>query len=44
VWEVAGSSLGPDAIVGGASHPVRQLARLSPPNMPHILNSKFIYN
>ena len=42
VREVAGSRLGRDTKLGGVFHPARQLARFSPPNIPYILNSKFI--
>ena len=42
VREVGGYNPGRDAIIGGNFHPTRQLARFSPPNMPYIVNSKFI--
>jgi len=44
VWEVGGSNPDRGTTVGGVFHPTRSLARLSPPNMPYIVNSKFIYN
>jgi len=34
--------VGSGTIVGGAFHPTRQLVRFSPPNMPYLVNSKFI--
>jgi len=40
--KVASSPIGRDTIVGGVLHPARQLTRFSPPNMPYIVNSKFI--
>ena len=42
VWEVGGSNPSRGNIVG-VFHPTRQLARFSPPNMPSIVKSKFIY-
>ena len=39
VLEVGASNPGHDTIVvGGLSHPTRQLARYSPPKMPYIVN------
>ena len=38
VREVPGSRHGRGTIVGGVFHVARQLARLSPPNMPYIRN------
>jgi len=44
VMEVGGSDPGRDTIVQGVFHPTRQLERFSPPNMPYIVNSKFMQN
>jgi len=42
VQETGGLNPGSGNIVGGVYHPTRQLARFSPPNMPYIVNNKFI--
>jgi len=42
VLEVGGSNPISGTILGGVFHPTRQLARFSQPNMPSIVNSKFI--
>ena len=42
VREVGGSNPGRSTIIGGVFRPTKHLAMLSIPNMPSILNSKFI--
>ena len=42
VREVGGSNPGRGTIAGGVFHPTRQLARFSLPNMPYIINYKFV--
>jgi len=43
VREVGGSNPGRGAIVEGRGvHPTRQLAKFSLPNMPYLVNSKFV--
>ena len=42
VREVGGPNPGRGTVVGGVYHPIRQLVRFTPPNMPSIVNSKFI--
>ena len=43
VWEVGGSNPSHGTIVG-VFHPTRQLVRFSSPNMPYIVNDKFLQN
>jgi len=40
--QVGDSNPGRSTIVGGIFHPTKQLVRISPPNMPYIVNSEFV--
>jgi len=42
VLEVGGSNRRRGTMVGGVFNPTKQLVGFSPPNMPSIINSKFV--